>query len=520
MNLLGWLARQMVRRRLRQVARALEDPVGTQERVLLDLVRRAANTEWGRSHGYAQIRSTADFQRAVPLCRYEDMAPLWHRAFDGARDVAWPGHIGYFAQSSGTTAGTTKLLPVSRDAIRANIRSGATLVGYCERMLPGAGLTGGKTLYFGGSTVLKRRGACWQGDASGIMSRHVPPFASRFRLPDPKVAGIADWEEKVETICHSYLDEPVRAVAGLPMWSFILFRRLVDIARERLGRDIATVADVWPQMRAFIYFGMSIEPYRAQFAELFGSSIACVATYSSSEGGMNAVQADLADPSMELMLDTGTFYEFVPAAELESPEPTRLTLAEVELDKDYAILLSTPSGIWAYDVGDIVRFTSLRPPRIVFAGRTRLALNAFGEHLVQEHLDGAVAKACGEFGVAVRDFTVSVYFPSVVPPCGGHRWFLEFDGAPPPLGQFLNTLDEYLRGVNDDYAKYRENDYAISPPRGIVLARGTFYEWARRNGALGGQHKVPRVARSKEMVNELADISRSLGAKGGPPAAT
>jgi hypothetical protein len=344
------------------------------------------------------------------------------------------------------------------------------------------------------------------------MARHVPPFASRFRLPEPEVAALEDWEEKVETICQRYVDSPVRAVAGLPMWSFILFHRVVGVAAERRDQPIATVAEAWPELRAYIYFGMSIRPYREQLRRLLGPSIAVVATYSSSEGGMNAVQTDQADPAMRLVIDCGAFYEFVPAAELDAAEPTRLSLREVELGQDYAILISTVSGAWGYDVGDIVRFTSLDPPKIVFSGRTRLALNAFGEHLIQEHLDDAVATACEAMGVEVRDYTVTPIFAAVAPPCGEHFWLIEFAGEPPPLRPFLDALDGHLQSVNDDYAKYREHDFAIDPPEAVALAPGTFYEWARRHGKLGGQHKVPRVAHSTEMVDELQQISTSLAA--------
>jgi len=511
MGLLSWAIRRVIRRRLRRVARALEQPAAAQERVLLDMVRRAAHTEWGRGHGYERIRTVRDFQQAVPVTRYEQMAPLWHRAFDGARDLAWPGHIRYFTRSSGTTTGASKLLPLSREAIRANIRSGALLVALCEQQAPGRDIVGGQTLYFGSITGLEPRGACLLGDASGIMTSQVPSFARRFRLPEPEVAALEDWEEKVEAVCTRYLHASVRMVVGMPMWSLILFRRLLVVAGERLGRPVHTVREVWPQLGAYVHFGMSFEPYRRQFDEVLGPEVARVNTYSSSEGGMNAVQSDQADPGMLLLVDAGAFYEFVPLAELDSPQPSRLTLDQVELDEDYAILLTTPSGVWAYDLGDVVRFTSLRPPKVVFAGRSRLGLNAFGERLIQENLDGAVAEATAALEAAVRDYTVTSYFPSVAPPCGGHLWLLEFDGDPPPLQPFLDRIDAHLRHASNDYAKYRDRDYAIAPPRGVVLAPGTFYEWAKRLGRLGGQSKVPRVARSQQMVDELLEVSRSLG---------
>lgn len=508
----SWIIRKVMDRRLRQVERSLADPAATQERLLLRLVRKAAATEWGRAHAYGRIRSVRDFQQAVPVCRYEDMAPLWHRAFDGARDVAWPGHIRFFALSSGTTAETCKALPVSREAIRANFRSGLTLMGLVARQAEDSDVLGGKTLYFGGSPKLERRGKCFQGDSSGIMALHIPRVAHRYRLPEFEVASIPDWEEKVETLARRYLRSPIRVLVGLPSWTLLLFRRLIDLGRERLGRQVSCVADVWPQLRAFIHFGMAFEPYRTQFQELVGRPIAYVDTYSSSEGGMTAIQSEQGDPSMLVEVDVGTFYEFVPLDELGREQPPRLTLREVEAGKDYAVLLSTCSGIWAYDVGDILRFTSLDPPKIVVAGRTRLTLHALGEHVVGAELEMAMSQACAALGATVREYTVGTIMPTVAEPRGTHQWLVEFEGAAPPLDQFLARIDACLVEKNLDYKIHREHDYAMRPPLLVALAPGTFYEWARRHGQLGGQHKIPRVAKSGEMVEELRAISRELGA--------
>ena len=508
MSLTGWILRQVLNRRLRQVARAQENPSAAQERLLLGFVRRAAATEWGRTHGFAAIRSVRDFQRAVPIASYEDLAPLWHRAFDGARNVTWPGHIRYFAVSSGTTTGRTKYLPVSREALRANVRSGMTLLALIERQAPDADLAGGKTLYFGSSTHLERRGACWAGDSSGINARQVPRFAGRYRLPEPDVASIADWAERSEAVCQHYLDSPVRAIVGLPAWTLTLFRRLVDVARERRSASISTVGEVWPGLRAFVHFGMAFDPYREQFKELVGRPIAYIDTYSSTEGGMTAIQSDQADPSMQLELDAPAFHEFVPFAEHGRPDPPRLTLDQVETGVDYALVLSTPAGIWAYDVGDVVRFTSLRPPKIVFAGRTRLTLNTFGEHLTGEEIDRLIAEAAEAVGAALRDFTVTSVPPTAAQPRGHHLWLVEFEGPVPPLDILATQIDKNARATNMDYETYRSG--AIDPPEVVSLAQGTFYEWARRHDAVGGQHKIPRVARSREMVEELLSLSKTL----------
>jgi hypothetical protein len=510
MRLQRWIIRQAARRRLRQVAKTLADPAGTQERLLLSLVRRAASTEWGRAHGYDRIRSARDFQQAVPVCRYEAMAPLWHRAFEGGRNLAWPGHIRYFALSSGTTSEFCKALPVSKEALRANIRSGVTLLALCERQAPDADLSRGKTLYFGGSQTLERRGACWQGDSSGINALHIPRLAWRYRLPDRDVARLTDWDAKVEAICERYLHSPVRAIVGLPSWTLLLFRHLIDVARERLGRQVTTVAEVWPHLRAFIHFGMAFEPYRRQFKEILGRPVAYIDTYSSSEGGMNAIQSDQADPSMQLILDCGAFYEFVPRDEIGRPQPTRLTLREVETGVDYALLLTTCSGIWAYDVGDIVRFTSLRPPKLLMSGRTRLGLNALGEHVIQGELEVAMSVACRATGAVLREFTVATVLPTAAEPRGAHLWLVEFQGDPPPLEDFARGLDARLIEDNLDYKTHRDKDFGMLPPTAVALAPGTFYEWARRHGQLGGQHKIPRVAQAQAMADELADLSRTL----------
>lgn len=505
-----WLVHLAVRRRLRQAERALREPAASQERVLRRLVRRAAQTEWGRSHGYGRIGSVRAFQQAVPLSGYDEQAPLWHRAFEGARAVTWPGHIRYFALSSGTTAAASKALPVSRQAIRANARSGATLLGLLDRQAPQASPLRGRTLYFGGCTRLERRGACWQGDASGINARHLPRFAWRYRLPEPDVAAIGDWEAKVAAICDRYLTSPVRVVAGLPSWTLVLFRRLIDVGRERLGRPVSTVADVWPDLGAFVHFGMAFAPYREQFKELVGRPVATLDTYSSSEGGLNAIQSEQGDPGMQLEVDGGAFYEFVPLAELGAEDAPRLTVGEVETGVPYAVFLSTVSGIWAYDVGDVVRFTSLRPPKLVFASRTALQLNVFGEHVIQEHLDGAMADACRAAGATVRDFTVTTVLPTAADPRGRHQWLAEFAGPAPQLGPLAERLDAAVCAASADYASHRVGDFGMLPPEVVVVAPGTFYEWARRHGKLGGQHKVPRIARSQEMVDELLALSKSL----------
>jgi GH3 auxin-responsive promoter len=504
----------LVRRRLRRLDRVLRDPARTQEQVLLAMVRKAAATEWGRTRAYDRIRTVSDYQKATRPNRYEEMAPLWHRAFQGERDLAWPGHIRYFSLTSGTTLGASKAMPVSTEAIRMNQRAGLSLLGHIQRQAPSADLAAGQTLYFGGCTRLTARGACWQGDASGINALHVPRLARRFRLPESDISDLDDWEAKVSILCRRYLDHPVRAIVGLPSWTLILFRALIDHGRERLGAHVNTVSDVWPDLAVFVHFGMAFEPYRSQFEAIVGKPIAFIDTYSSSEGGLNAIQSEPGDPGMQIEVDGGVFFEFVPLEHVDRPDAPRLTLDQVELDRPYAVLLTTVSGMWAYHVGDAVRFTSLRPPKFVFASRTDFQLNVFGEHVLQEHLDQAVAAACEALGTTVRDFTVESMLPTPEDPRGGHRFLLEFAGPTPSLAELTRRLDECVARASTDYASHRAGDYGLKPPEAVALSPGTFYAWAGKKDKLGGQHKIPRIVSSPIMADELMELSRTLAASG------
>ena len=502
-----WFLQAVLARRRRQISRALADPAATQARLLMAMVRRAAATQWGRAHHYKAIRTVADFQKAVPITDYTGQAPWWHRAYHGERDVTWPGHIPYFALTSGTTLGRNKAMPVSRQAIRANVRSGISLLEVIHRQVPDADLSAGRILYFGGSTDLRTNGRCLEGDASGINARHVPWLGQRYRLPDFDIAAMADWEQKVAAICQRHLQAPVRVVVGMPSWTLILFRHLIDAGRQRFGSHIHTVADIWPDLKAFVHFGMAFGPYRKQFQALLGRSVPCIDTYSSSEGGMNAIQDDLTCPAMRMELDGGTFFEFVPIEEYGKPDAPRLTLEQVEPGRAYAVILSTVSGIWAYDLGDVVRFESTSPPRILFAHRTALQLNVFGEHVIQEQLERAIDHACDLADVAVTDYTVAPLMPTTEDPRGGHGWLIEFSGPAPPLERFAASLDQKLCECSEDYAIHRSGDFGMAPPRVIALESGTFYEWMRSTGRLGGQNKVPRICRSPEMRQQLQSLS-------------
>ncbi|MEN8148691.1 MAG: GH3 auxin-responsive promoter family protein [Planctomycetota bacterium] len=506
MKLIPWIIRGVVNRRWRQVERARANPAATQREELLRMVRRAAGTEWGRSHGYGGIREVADYQAAVPIQTYEDLAPHWHRSFDGDRDVTWPGLIPYFSLTSGTTLGASKAMPVTKEAILGNRRSGLTLMANLARLDPHADFLDGQILYFGGCTNLAKKGACWQGDASGINAKEMPRMAQKYRLPDFDIAGMTDWEQKVPAICERHWQNRVKSVVGLPSWTLVFFHELVKHVGSVTGKTISTVAEVWPDLGAFVHFGMDFAPYRTQFEEIVGKDILYVDTYSSSEGGLNAIQDQRDDPAMALELDCGVFFEFIPLEEREDADPTRLSLDQVELDVPYSVLLTTVSGIWAYEVGDAVRFTSLNPPRVVFASRTDHQLNVFGEHVIEEHLERAMAAACAASGAEIGNYCVASILPTGGEPRGRHEWLVEFKREPGDPDVFRESLDTELAKASEDYRAHRAKDYQLLPPKITKLREGTFYTWLKETGKVGGQRKVPRVVRTPEMEARIREL--------------
>jgi hypothetical protein len=495
------------RRRIRQIERAAADPVATQEEILRRLVRRAAGTDWGREHGYADIATPRDYRERVPLRGYEEMRPWWERYFDGDHDVTWPGHTKYFALSSGTTSGN-KLLPVSRQNIRSNRRSGLTVLSLYLRQNEDRGFLEGKTLYLAGSAPLRPKGQAWIGDASGIMFHFTPPFARRYQLPTSEICSMTDWPAKIRAIVDCSIEQDVRLVSACPSWVLVLFQEVIEEGRRRFGDRVRTVSDVWRNLGGVIHFGMAWTPYRPILDRLIGRRVVHMDTYSASEGGMFAVQEHTERPDLRLQIDNGIYYEFIPFDELDSADPTRLGLGEVEEGGVYELVLTTNSGIWAYRLGDLVRFTSTRPHRVLMVGRTRMNLNAFGEHVIVEEIEEAMVHACEELEAEFAEFTVRPVFPRDERSRPFHEWLVEFRDPPSDLDRFAAAVDRSIREHNEDYDSHRTGDYGLAPPRIRLLTEGSFHRWMEGRGQIGGQHKVPRVLPEPEMGEDLIRSSR------------
>jgi hypothetical protein len=483
-----------------------------QSQSLLSLVRRAESTRFGRDHDFARIRSVADFQARVPLRDYDAFwKDYWQPAFPGLTDVTWPGTVPYLALSSGTTTGTTKYIPVSTEMLASNRRAALTSLSWFRAAFPGKRLFTGRMFFLGGSTDLRplpsrqpgsRPTTVLAGDLSGIAAREVPAVLRPYSYPPLDVALMRDWEEKLDRLCDQSRHLPITLVSGVPSWLLVLCERLLQLT----GRD--RLIDVWPTLQVIVHGGTSFEPYRSLFRRVVGSdSVEFLETYPASEGFIAAE-----DPRyrlLRLIPDHQIFFEFVPVEELDQPRPTRHTAAEVVPGVQYAVVLSTCGGLWSYVVGDTVCFERRDPPLLRFTGRTRYGLSAFGEHLISEEIERAVAQAAKATGTAVVDFHVGPVFPDTPGVPGRHRYLVEFAGEQPDLAAFVRHLDDALGRLNEDYAAHRAGDLTMLAPEVWPVRRGGFADWMRSRDKLGGQHKLPRMDNTGSLTRELSSYFQS-----------
>jgi hypothetical protein len=480
-----------------------QDAAAVQQRTLQRLLRRAAATRFGREHDFARIPDHRAFQSAVPLRRYEDFwSAYWQPAFPNLVDVSWPGRIPFFAASSGTSTGATKFIPVTREIIRSNRQAGLDLLAHHLRLRPHSRVFAGRNLLLGGSTDLVERAAGVKtGDLSGIAAATLPRWARVFAYPPPGIARLSEWTEKMARLADAAPHANIRSIAGTPSWLLLFFDELARRHPERSTR----LADFFPNLELVIHGGVNFAPYRARFAEwLDGSRAETREVYAASEGFIASADRGEGE-GMRVNLDNGIFYEFVPVGEIDAAEPARHWIGDIETGVDYAPVLSTCAGLWAYIVGDTVRFIDRDPPRLLVTGRLSYTLSAFGEHLTGEEIEAAVTNAAGEIRAGVRDFSAGALYPEKPGEIGGHLFIVEFERpvAAGELARFAEALDRDLMRRNLDYEAHRAGGYGLHPPRIVALRQGGFAEWMRRRGRLGSQNKVPRVIADAALFADL-----------------
>ncbi len=490
-----------IKKRMHQIELFIKYPIEVQEEWFTTLIKDAKDTEWGKKYDYRSIENIQQFKQRVPIQNYDSLKPYIDRMLKGEQNLLWPSTIKWFAQSSGTTNNRSKFIPVSTESLEeCHFKGGKDMLAiYCNNR-PNAQMFTGKGLVLGGSHQINQLTPnSFYGDLSAVLIKNLPAWAEFMRTPDMAIALLTNYEEKIEKMARATIDVNVTNISGVPTWTIVLAKRILEITGK------TNLLEVWPNLELYVHGAVNFEPYREQFKTLMPNpDMYYLETYNASEGFFGIQdQADSSD--LLLMLDYGIYYEFIPISEVEKDYPETITLYEVELDKNYAIVISTNAGLWRYMVGDTVKFTSLNPYRIRITGRTKHFINAFGEEVIIDNAEKALTKASTETGALIKDYTACpVYFKGNNVGC--HEWVIEFEKMPAEFERFIDILDNTLREVNSDYDAKRFKDMALKRPIIHIAPHNTFYNWLKNKDKLGGQHKIPRLANERKYVDEILEM--------------
>ena len=497
MKLLAPAISRFARFRLWSIEQWMADPVTAQFNVWQDLLASGQYTEFGRRNYFSQIQSLADFKKAVPIQSYDSIKPFIERMMHGEENLLWNTPVSWFAKSSGTTSDKSKFIPISEESLKDNhYKASKDVLSLYYISHPESDLLTGKGLVIGGSHQINQYNEEVQyGDLSAVILQNSPFWSNWIRTPDLSIALMDEWEAKIEKLAQSTIHENVTSMAGVPTWLMVLLKRILEIT----GKE--NIRKVWPSLELYMHGGVSFVPYKQHFEKLIGAPINYMEMYNASEGFF-AAQDDLNAEGMLLMCDHGIFYEFMPVSEFDNETPETIQLDEVEVGRNYAPVITTNGGLWRYLLGDTIQFTSLNPFRIKVSGRIKHYINAFGEEVIIDNTDKAIAIACEKTKASVTDYTAApVYFSEAEN--GAHEWLIEFDKEPESLQQFITELDAALKTINSDYEAKRYKDIALRIPEVMPVPKGTFNSWLSSKGKLGGQHKVPRLSNDRHVLEEI-----------------
>ena len=469
-----------------------------QRNVLTRLLGKAVHTEWGTAHGYRKSLSYEDFARQTPLSTYEELKGFIDRMRHGEADVLWPGRVKWYAKSSGTTNDKSKFIPVSKDGLHDTHYAGGTdAVVWYLRNNPKSRLFDGKALILGGSHAPNYNlPGSLVGDLSAILIENINPLVNLVRVPKKATALLSDFEIKRDRIAREAMKQNVTNLSGVPSWMLSVLNRVMELSGKQY------LNEVWPNLEVFFHGGVAFTPYRQQYHRLITSpGMHYMETYNAAEGFFG-LQDDPADPAMSLMIDYGVFYEFIPMDEFDKPEPTVVPLWGVETGRNYAMVISTSSGLWRYILGDMIRFTQKNPYKFVITGRTKSFINAFGEELIVDNAEKGLAEACRQTGAEVLEYTAAPVFMDANGKCR-HQWVVEFSREPNDVAAFARILDESLQTINSDYEAKRYKDITLQQLELIKARPGVFNDWLKQKGKLGGQHKVPRLCNNRDIIEQV-----------------
>ncbi len=493
-NVISWY----FKKRIPRIEHFKTKPFEMQQEVFKGLIDTAIDTEWGKAHGYSDINKYDDYRSRVPLQEYHHIKPYVDRLLKGEQNLIWPTEIQWFAKSSGTTGDRSKFIPISQEALsECHYKAGKDILAiYCYNN-PASRIFDGKGLIMGGShKVSELNQKAYFGDLSAVLLQNAPAYSNFHRIPELSLALLDNWEEKLDRLAHSSYKENVTNISGVPSWNLVLLKRILEIT------GLSDITKVWPKLELFIHGGVNFAPYRSQFEQLIPSNkMNYLETYNASEGFFG-IQDNPEESDMLLMLDYGIFYEFIPMDEFENDNPATITLADVDTDTNYAMVISTNAGLWRYIIGDTIRFTSLSPFRIKISGRTKNFINAFGEELIVDNTDSALQTACDKSGAIISEYTAApVYIKDKE--AAAHEYIIEFEKEPNNLDDFIEALDAELKSLNSDYDAKRSADLMLQKPRVTSVPRDTFFKWLKSKGKIGGQNKVPRLFNDRKYVDEI-----------------
>lgn len=498
------IASWFLKQRIHQIELFLKYPHEVQDEVLMNLLRASEETQLGKQYDFESIRNYETFSQRVPVSTYEESEPMIERTRKGEQNVFWPQPIKWFAKSSGTTNAKSKFIPVSESALEdCHYKGSKDLLCMYLNNNENSELFLGKSLRLGGSSQIYEKNNSSFGDLSAILIENMPMWAEFSSTPSNKISLMSEWETKLNAIINETKSENVTSFAGVPSWMLVLLNRILT---ETGKTDLS---ELWPNLEVYFHGGVNFEPYREQYQKIIPhSNFKYYEIYNASEGFF-AIQDLNHSSDLLLMLDYGIFYEFIPMDTFGTPNQKTVRLADVELFKNYAIVITTNSGLWRYLIGDTVRFTSLSPYRIRVSGRTKHHINVFGEELMVENTDQAIAKTAAALNCEVTDYTVAPVFMKGKEK-GAHEWMIEFKKKPEDIKQFGTVLDETLQSINSDYEAKRYNNMTLNPLLVNEARNGLFYDWLKENDKLGGQHKIPRLSNQRDYLEQLKGMQTEI----------
>ncbi len=497
MKLLSPAISRFARWRLWSIEKWVSDAASNQFDVWQDLLAAGQYTAFGRAHHFSQIQSLEEFKRTVPLQDYDSLKPYIDRMMKGEENILWNTPISWFAKSSGTTSDKSKFIPVSEESLQDNhYKASKDVLSFYYASHPESDLLTGKSLIIGGSHQISQvNEEVHYGDLSAVIVQNSPFWSNWIRTPDTSIILMDEWESKIEKLAQSTILENVTSMAGVPTWLIVLLKRILEITGKQ------TIKEVWPSLELYMHGGVSFVPYKQQFEKLIGAPINYLEMYNASEGFF-AAQDDVTREGMLLMCDHGIFYEFMPVSEYGKEFPQTIQLDDVQTGVNYALVITTNGGLWRYLVGDTIQFVSLDPFRIKVSGRIKHYINAFGEEIIIDNTDHAIAVASEKTGAIVKDYSAApVYFSDEGN--GAHEWLIEFEKEPQDLEGFTSELDLALKNINSDYEAKRYKDIALRMPMIKSVPPNTFTNWLSSKGKLGGQHKVPRLSNERTILDDI-----------------